>query len=270
MVARLAPLAIVLLYAPGGFGQDAVQPKFEVASVKISTSLTTASRFRTIGAVIDGQNVVLKLLLNYAYGVDGFNITGGPAWINSDRFDIQAKAAPNASDLQMKQMMEALLADRFSLQAHRETRESRVFVLTAATGGLKVHALQPGSCTPRDPTTPTGPPAAGQKPVCGVPNQSVNGSNIVIDVVGMDSTNWVRTLSLMLGRTVINESGLTGPLDRLHFEYTRDDLAAAVTADSGGISISTALTQQLGLKLDTARRPVEVLVIDRVEKPSAN
>ena len=189
---------------------------------------------------------------------------------NSDRFDIQAKAAPNTSDLQMKQMMEALLADRFSLQAHRETRDSRVFVLTAAKGGPKVQPLQPGSCTPRDPTTPTGTPAAGQKPFCGVSNQSVNGSNIVIDVVGMDSANWVRTLSLMLGRTVINESGLTGPLDRIHFEYTRDDLAAAAAADSGGISISTALIQQLGLKLDTARRPVEVLVIDRVEKPSAN
>lgn len=270
MIARLVPVAIVLPSMLACLAQDAVQPRFEVASVKISTNSAAASRFRPIGASIDGQNVVLKLLLNYAYGVDGFNITGLPAWTNSDRFDIQVKAGPNTSSAQMKQMMQALLADRFSLQAHRETRESRVFVLTAAKAGLKVQPLQPGSCTPRDPTSLAGPAAAGQKPVCGVPNQSVNGSNIVIDVVGMDSANWVHTLSMMLGRTVINETGLNGPLDRLHFEYTRDDLAAAAAADSGGISISTALTQQLGLKLDTARRPVEVLVIDRVEKPSAN
>lgn len=268
MVARLAPFAFVLLCAPGCFAQDSGKPKFEVASVKISNSLTASSRFRTIGGDIDGKNVVLKLLLSYAYGVEGFNITGGPAWINSGRFDIQAKAAPNSSDLQMKQMMQALLADRFGLQAHREARDSSVFVLTAGKGGIKLQPLQPGNCTPRDPSTPAGPPAAGQKPVCGVPNQSYDGSNTVLDVVGMDSASWVRILSLMLGRTVINETGLTGPLDRLHFEYTRDDLAAAV--DSGGISISAALSQQLGLKLETARRPVEVLVIDHVEKPSAN
>lgn len=270
MIARLGPFAIVLLYAPGCLAQDAVPPRFDVASVKISANSSTGSRFRPIGTSINGQNVVLKLLLNYAYGVEGFNITGGPAWINSDRFDIQAKAAPNSSDVQMKQMMQALLAERFSLQVHRETRESRVFVLTAAKAGLKVQPLQPGSCTPRDSTTPAGPAAAGQKPVCGVANSSFNGSNMVIDVVGMDSATWVRSLSLMLGRTVINETGLTGPLDRLHFEYTRDDLAAAAEPDSGGIPISTALTEQLGMKLETARRPVEVLVIDRAEKPSAN
>jgi len=97
----------------------------------------------------------------------------------------------------------------------------------------------------------------------------MNGPNIVIDVVGMDTATWVRTLSSMLGRTVINETGLSGPLDVLHFEYTRDDLAAPAL-DSGAISISTALNLQLGLKLDAARRPIEVLIIDRVEKPSAN
>jgi uncharacterized protein (TIGR03435 family) len=235
----------------------------------VSTNSTSTSRFRPIAGGVEGQNVVLKLLLNYAYGVDGFNISGGPGWIDSERFDLQAKAGPDTPDSQLRIMMQALLADRFQLQVHRETRESRVFVLAPAKGGMKLQPLKEGSCVPRDPKAPLASPAPGQKPVCGMPKGGMNGPNIVIDVVGMDTATWVRTLSSMLGRTVINETGLSGPLDVLHFEYTRDDLAASAL-DSGAISISTALNLQLGLKLDAARRPIEVLIIDRVEKPSAN
>lgn len=264
MGVAVAAMVIVALSA----GAD--EPKFDVASVKINTSGTAASRFLHTGGMIDGRNVVLKLLLNYAYEVEGFNISGGPGWINSERFDVQAKATPNTPDSQMRIMVQALLADRFGLQVHRETKESRVFVLTAAKGGMKLHPLKEGNCvSPDDPTVPPGSPVAGQKPLCGIPRSSVNGSNLVIDAVGMDTTTWVRTLSSMLGRTVVNETGISGLLDVLHFEYTRDDLTAAAV-DPDAISISTALNQQLGLKLENATRPLEVLVIDRVEKPSAN
>ena len=269
MYGRFTRAGIALLYLPYCPAQDAAQPRFDVASVKIARPGSMGSRFGRTGGTIEGRNVVLKLLLNYAYGVEGFNISGEPGWMALDRFDIQAKAAPDTSEPQMKLMMQALLADRFRLQVHRETKDSRVFVLTAARDGIKLQPLKEGSCTPRGPDTPPAPPAAGQKPVCGIPQQSANGGNIVIEVVGMDTTAWVRILSSMLGRTVVNETGLSGPLDLLHFEYTRDDLATAAS-DSGAISISTALSQQLGLKLETARRPLEVLVIDRVEKPSAN
>jgi len=265
----LPALAIALQCLPGCPAQDAVQPQFEVASVKMSAANTTVSRFRPTGGTIDGRNVVLKLLLNYAYGVEGFNISGGPRWIDSERFDVQAKAAPNTPDSQMKLMMRALLADRFRLQVHRETKDSRVFLLTPAKDGTKLQALKEGGCTSRDPNIAPGPPVTGQKPICGIPTGTVNGPNQVIEVVGMDTTTWVRTLSNMLGRTVVNETGLSGPLDLLHFEYSRDDLSA-LASDSGAISISAALDQQLGLKLKTANRPIEVLVIDRVEKPSAN
>jgi uncharacterized protein (TIGR03435 family) len=263
---RFARAGIALLYLPYCPAQDAAQPRFDVASVKIARPGSMGSRFVRTGGTIEGRNVVLKLLLNYAYGVEGFNISGEPGWMASDRFDIQAKAPPNTPDSQMKVMMQALLADRFRLQTHRETKDARVFVLTAAKGGMKLQPLKEGSCTPRDPNVP---PVAGNKPFCGIPKQSGDGPNIVIEVVGMDTASWVRILSSMLGRTVINETGLSGPLDMLHFEYSRDDLAAAAS-DSGAISISTALSQQLGLKLETVRRPLEVLVIDRVEKPSAD
>jgi uncharacterized protein (TIGR03435 family) len=265
---RLAKVGIALLCLPYCPAQDAAKPRFDVASVKIASPGTTGSRFRRTGGAIEGRNVVLKLLLDYAYGVEGFNVSGGPGWIDSERFDVQAKATPDTPESQMKFMMQALLADRFRLQVHRETKDSRVFVLTAAKGGVKLQPLKEGSCTPRDPKIPPSPPAEGQKPICGIPKQTTDGGNIVIEVVGMDTATWVRTLSLMLGRAVINETGRSGPLEMLRFEYTRDDLAAA--ADSGTISISTALSQQLGLQLETATRPLEVLVIDHVEKPSAN
>jgi uncharacterized protein (TIGR03435 family) len=256
--------------SPLGFAQTTTSAaQFDVASVKISTDSAAASRFRPTGGSIDGRSVVLKLLVNYAYGVEGFNISGGPGWIGSDRFDVQAKAAPNTPDSQMRIMMQVLLVDRFRLQVHRETKDSRVFVLTPAKGGIKLQVLKEGSCVSRDdPNVPPGSPLAAQKPICGIPKSSVNGPNLVIDAVGMDTTTWVRTLSSMLGRTVVNETGLSGPLDALHFEYSRDFLTAA--ADTDAIPISTALSQQLGLKLETATRPLEVLVIDRVEKPSAN
>jgi uncharacterized protein (TIGR03435 family) len=252
----------------GALAAGADEPRFDVASVKINTSGAAASRFLHTGGMIDGRNIVLKLLLNYAYGVEAFNISGGPGWINSDRFDVQAKATPNTSDSQMKMMTQALLADRFGLQVHRETKDSRVLVLTAVKGGMKLQPLKEGSCVSPDDPNVTGSRAAGQKPICGLPKSSVNGPNLVIDAVGMDAATWVRTLSSMLGRTVVNETGLSGPLDVLHFEYSRDDLTTA--ADTDAISISTALNQQLGLKLENATRPLEVLVIDRIEKPSAN
>jgi uncharacterized protein (TIGR03435 family) len=243
-------------------------PQFDVASVKVNASGPAGSRFLPTRGTIDGRNVVLKLLLNYAYGVEGFNISGGPGWIDSDRFDVQAKAPSSTPDSQMRLMMQALLADRFRLQVHRETKNSRVFVLSAGKRGMKLQPLKEGSCTPPGPNTSPSLPAAAQKPICGVPSQSVSGSNIVMDVVGMDTTTWVRTLSNMLSRTVINETGLSGPLDQLHFEYNRDYLKAA--SDSDAISIPAALDQQLGLELKTVQRPLEVLVIDHVEKPSAN
>jgi uncharacterized protein (TIGR03435 family) len=257
---RVAVTAMAIAALAAGAGE----PKFDVTSVKVNTSGTMASRFLHAGGMLDGRNVVLKLLLNYAYGVEAFNISGGPSWINSDRFDIQAKAAPNTPEAQMMMMTQALLADRFGLQVHRETRDSRVLVLTAVKSGMKLQPLKEGSCiSPDDPNSP----GSGQKPICGRPKSSVNGPNLVIDAVGMDTATWVSTLSSMLGRTVVNETGLSGPLDVLHFEYSREYLT---TPDADAISISTALNQQLGLKIETATRPLEVLVIDRAEKPSAN
>lgn len=267
---RWTPAAIAVLCLPACPAQNAVPPRFDVASVKSSTNPGAPSRFRTTGATLDGRNVVLKLLLNYAYGVEGFNIVGGPGWIDWERFDVQAKAPPDTPVSRMRGMMQSLLAERFHLQIHRETQDSRVFVLTPAKGGARLHPLQEGSCTPRDPAAPPAPPSPGQKPVCGIPTQSVDGPNVVIDVVGMDTAVWVRTLSAMLGRTVINETGLSGPLDALHFAYSRDDLSPTAASDGEGIPISSALSQQLGLKLETATRPLEVLVIEHVEKPSAN
>jgi uncharacterized protein (TIGR03435 family) len=120
-------------------------------------------------------------------------------------------------------MTQALLADRFGLQVHRETKDSRVLVLTAAKGGLKLRPLKEGSCVSRDDLNAApGPPAAGEKPICGLAKSSVNGPNLVIDAVGLDATTWVRTLSSMLGRAVVDETGLSGLLDVLHFEYSRD------------------------------------------------
>ena len=205
-------------------------------------------------------------------------IEGGPDWVNSDRYDINASASGSPSqDTMVGPMMQALLAARFKLSVHREVREAPVYVLKVAGGGLKLRPFQEGSCTPVDFIKIREAIERGRydakifEPV-GMPgvNYCVNrgtgaGQNDLVEAQGM-SIDAFCFVYLGLDRPVINRTGVTGLYD-FHLEFASGEAPSKVAA---GPSIFTALQEQLGLKLEAATAAREFLVIDHVEKPSGN
>jgi uncharacterized protein (TIGR03435 family) len=256
--------------------QMQAQATFEVASIKPNTSGATSMKFPfPSGGRFNGTNVNLKTLITFAYGVQGFMLEGAPGWLSSDRYDITAKAAEsNVSIAQVREMLQSLLADRFHLAAHRETKEVPVYTILEAKNGSKLEESRPGSCV--DGNMPR--PAANQ------PQPIVCGSFFTgpssLDVRKMSLTQIASTLSIVLGRTVVDKTGLTGTYD-FHLEFAPDETVNLVVGrsagpddndpDRSGPSIFTALQQKLGLRLESQRGPGEVLIIDRIERiPAAN
>jgi uncharacterized protein (TIGR03435 family) len=261
--------AIFALLAVCLAGQTpAERPKFEVISIKRSTGTDTRSSFRPSANGITGTYVIPALLISVAYGVQGFEIADAPPWINSDRYDVVAKSAATITVAQRTAMMQALLEDRFQLKVHRETREANVAILILANSVPKLPRFHEGDCVLPDPTRPPAPPDPGQKPTCGQFRSGMNGSNMTWDVVGMTIPALVRTLSAMLGRTVVDQTGITAPVGALHLEFVPPRLEDSV--DAPGPSIFNALQGQAGLKLQSGKAPVQMLVVDGIERPSEN
>ena len=168
-------------------------------------------------------------------------------------------------------MLQVLLEDRFRLKVHRETRELPVYTMTVARGGLKTRATKEGSCIPLDLNHSDQP----SPNFCDRMTGKLNGDHISDDAYGMSMAEIAsRFLANRLDRTVIDETGLAGRFD-VHLEFARDNAATnldnpVASPDSAAPSIFTAVQEQLGLKLSPGKGPVEVLVIDHVEKPSEN
>ena len=207
----------------------------------------------------------MKMLLQFAFGFPETRIFGGPDWLGSIKFDIDAKAdssvdaqlrALSGDDarLEKQKMVCALLADRFKLIYHMDTRELPIFNLVQAKGGSK---LQPSKSS----------------------GMTVDSWNNKIDVRGGDNTVALLTdeLSKRLGRVVVDKTGIQGRYD-IVLNWTPDDEVAPGSNGGGGLSgapdsgpsIFTAIQEQLGLKLESQKGPVQVLVIDRIDMPSAN
>jgi uncharacterized protein (TIGR03435 family) len=266
-------------------------PQFEVASIKSDPGCT--NRPRTPQTMSPGrlnlECITLHDLVEYAYGVwanaDKPNpkhpdVRGGPIWVNSDRDAITATASSNPSRGQMNgPMLRTLLEERFKLKVHRESEIVPVYVLTLANGRVKPKPAQDGRCVRSDPTQTPPPPAPGELPptVCGRPIPSPKGRNVAFDMFGVSITDFADgLLSRILNRVVIGKTGEAGLFD-LHFEFTPNDAtplggtALPVSpAKENDLSIFTALQEQLGLKLESSKGPVEVVVIDTVSKPTEN
>jgi uncharacterized protein (TIGR03435 family) len=268
-----------------------VRPEFEVASIKPSQPNAQGSSMgmRTPGT-LSGENVTLKLLIQQAYGVRSFQIIGAPGWLDSERYDFIAKPRVEAQSTQvtiesleksmaeMYVMLQVLLEDRFKLKLHRETRELPVFELAVAKGGVKLRETR---CTTYDPANPPPEFAPGQKrpDFCGNINFGRKGTSVVLDAAGVTIKDLAeRALAGRMGRTVVDKTGLTGKFD-IHVEWTPDLQAAQASDDSGrplpavdasGPTIFSAFPEQLGLKLESGKGPVEVLGIDHVEKLEKN
>ena len=223
------------------------------------------------------RNNTLRNIVRNTYGLQNFQIVGGPDWFDSDRFDIVAKAADDAPPERMLLMVRTLLADRFKLAVHTETREIPIYALVMARSdgrpGPQLRAAAVDCAALLAAARAGGPPPprapAGERPICGMqtaPGRMMAGGYALPDVA--------RNLSNFAGRMVVDKTGLTGLFD-LDVTWTPDQMPpgplppGAPAIDPNGPSIFTALQEQLGLKLDSQRGPVDVLVIDHAEQPTA-
>ena len=289
----LLAMAALIAAAYGLFAQSGAHPAFAVASVKPSPPAIDRSRlsvgvgYRPGGRMI-ASNATLKLLIRFAYAPHdngmlghanpllGSQVAGGPPWIDSVAYNIEAKPEGNATPEQAWQMFRTLLADRFKLALHRETRELPVYELTAAKSGLKLPAPKEVSCASFAPGT--APHAIPGKVDCGYVALLSHAAGMEMKSNRAHIADLARELSLVLDSPVLDRTGFSGEFD-LDLNFAADDALVAFRgtgwpppspSDSGLPDIFAALQEQLGLKLVPAKGPVEVLVVDRAEKPAAN
>ena len=282
-------------------------PAFEVASIKrnksgdgfISVSLSPQRPTFT--------NVPARQLIVRAYNVQPFQVVGGPSWITSDRFDITAKAPDSATPQQMNDMLQSLLADRFKLKVHRESRQGDVYRLVKARPDGKLgEAIKPAAvdCAAMigrgrpggpGPAPGSGPVAVGSAPVPAPggrggapapgPGAPMAGCQMMmtpgrVQMGGQPISTLANTLSNQLGRPVVDDTGLAGSYD-LTLSYMPDAGGRGMPIgplppgapdlppiDPNAPSLPTALQEQLGLKLESGKGPIDVIVIDSIEPPT--
>ena len=275
-----------VLHAPRPQAQaPAADAGFEVASVKPNKTggpfpfgrigLLPGGRFTGVGAT-------LRELIRAAYGLrEDAQISGGPAWVGADRFDVEGKAPADSSPAQVQAMLKALLVDRFKLTAHSESRQLPLYALVMARSDGRMGARLRRSGTECAPITipaelgpapppPPPPPAGAPLPlVARTPMRC--GSMLVAGMVSaraITMEQFIVRLSAFVGRPVIDRTGLTGDFD-FDLSYTPESpRRGAIGVPTDCPSIFTALQEQLGLKLESQRGPVDVFVIERVEQPT--
>jgi len=233
--------------------QDNTRPAFDVVSIKPTVSNrnggpgpfvnTTAGRLFARGSV--------QFFLQYAYGVQAFQIIGGPDWMASERFDIDAKQPTGRDDFaRFPQMLRPVLADRFKLTIHREPRQMPAYALRLARGGSKMIAAQPDD----EPGT--------------------RGGNGQLVAKRMTMPALASILSRMTSRPVQERTGLDGAFNFTLMwtpdEFQRPDPLGRAPVNAEAPSLFSALQEQLGLKLESTRAPVDIVVIDHIERPSEN
>jgi len=200
-------------------------------------------------------------------------VVGGPEWIKTDRYDIEAKPAANADPKQIWQMWEKLLSDSFKLKLHRETRELPVYILTAAENGLKLPAATTADCVSFPPGTK--PRHVPGKVDCGYVSGPFSGNTAgLLNIRGnrVHISDVIPELALILDRPVIDQTGFHGEFD-LNLSFTADANLKGLPgyggpSDASLPNILAALEEQLGLKLTPAKRAVQIIVIDHAERPS--
>jgi uncharacterized protein (TIGR03435 family) len=208
----------------------------------------------------------LAYIISDARAHDGFpaQLEGGPAWIDSARYQIAAKPEGSATKAIMNgPMLQSLLEERFHLKFHRETREVTAYALTVAKNGLKLRPADGTSCTPRDPD-PSLPP--GEKPWCGLIRSRRSAQGVTMDLPGATMAQFAHALWIPGDRRVIDRTGISEKFD-VHLEYATGE--ASASDDAALPSIFSELGR-LGLKLEPTKGAREFMVIDHIEKPSEN
>ncbi|MBZ5604970.1 MAG: TIGR03435 family protein [Acidobacteriia bacterium] len=256
--------------------------KFDVASIKPSHGdIHRVAIGMRPGGRFNAQNVSVKQLITIAYNVREYQVTGLPSWADSDRYDIDAKpegasatpppaGIPSAAELQtqqekMRAMLRDLLADRFGLKIHRESKELPIYALVVAKNGPKLEESKQQA------------PADGDRPR----GQTIRMGRGQVSGELMQMSMLVNQLSTILGRNVVDKTGLTGRYD-IKMSWTPEDGEGGLfrgprpdgppppASGDSGPSLFTAIQEQLGLRLDSQKGPVDLIVVDHVDKPSEN
>jgi uncharacterized protein (TIGR03435 family) len=245
---RAATIAGIALVALAAYAHAQSPTSFEVASIR---PVPDNQNGPTGVNVFDGgrrriTNATMRFLILATFRIQKDQIVGGAGWLDSDRFDIEAKTGrpEKITQDQIPPLLESLLAERFHFKFHRETRELTVNLLDIDKNGPKLKPSADGTAT--DMRMNQGP---GKSQLTGT---------------GVSMQALAAWLGLFLGRIVVDQSGLKDNYD-LTLEWSPDQ-----TNDTAAPSLFTALREQLGLRLDSGRAPVEMVVIDNVEKPSEN
>jgi uncharacterized protein (TIGR03435 family) len=290
-----AALAVLLL-APGNYPQAPdTRPQFDAASIKLNMNCGGRVNPRGGGPLTSEYYSTscapLRVLIRVAYApqqhsfIRQTEVLGGASWLDTEVYDVAARAANIGTVDRWHAMLQRLLEDRCGLKIHKETREVPVYALTVAKGGPKMQPSKPGSCRSIPATTtlpqaiiPPSQPAAGEPelPVCGWDTYRLTGGTISRTGVGMTIDQFANLLLDRLDRLVVNRTGLAGMFD-IGLEYASEtaqtrpeglDGAGSVPSASDPVPSVFTAVQQLGLKLSPDKGNVEVLVIDHVEKPS--
>jgi len=302
-VLRMCVAAALLPQALPAQETQAARPQFEVASLKPNngcgnTPIRSGNLAPSPGR-LEMPCITLQGLMQTAYGTFGngvsvnrevLHVEGLPAWARSEFYSLSAKGdGPVRTEMLAGPILQAFLEERFQLKMHRETREMPVYALTVGKGGIKPARLPEGGCTPIDLTHPPRPQAPGEPPpnLCGLlMTGPVANGGIMMELRGSTTKQLAQTLSGRLDRPVVDKTEIAG-LYTFHLEFAPDpgmpgfqvprpEPGAAgagsnpAPADTALPTIFTALQEQLGLKLTSEKGPVQYLIIDHVEKPSAN
>jgi uncharacterized protein (TIGR03435 family) len=304
ILSGVSVLAVVLAANPASRAQAPAAvsaSRFEVASIKPSNP-NPASGQASLPMILpalgrlQAQNVTLRLLIVAAYQKQSFQVIGGPGWMNTTKFDVNARAADaKASTTGLLEMLQRLLADRFKLRVHSETREVPIYALMLARAGRLGPRLKPstadcpgykeqqqkmleaiakggiGGLTAMM-------PKPGESRTCGISPGSTTSTGIGIKLTGMPIVMLTEMLTQLVGRLVVDKTGLNGVYD---YEITIDvptlmrmyaelgvNLPNAATSLPEGPSLMTTLREHLGLKLDAQRGPGQVLVVDSAAPPT--
>jgi uncharacterized protein (TIGR03435 family) len=251
-IPSLAVVAVLLALQ----GRPAV---FEVASVKLNTdSVLTLSGITSIAnGRLSAKAMTVKELVASAYRVRGQAVIVGSGWLDSERYDIEARAANEAGEADLRLMLQALLADRFRLRLHKDSRDAAVYALRVSQRGPRLKAAVPD---------------------CDAGPGLITLVGRIIGKCG-SAGQLAESLSRIMDRPVVDQTGLSGAFADIKLDWVPDEtqfadwgrgVYARPVSDPSGPSLFTAVQEQLGLRLEPTRAPIEVIVIDAAERPTSN
>jgi uncharacterized protein (TIGR03435 family) len=234
-------ITLGLMILGAAFGQSPNASKFEVAAIKPNNADPHSGGVSTGNGLLRSINVTLKRSIMGAYNIGPNQIIGGPDWMGTDRFDIVAKAEQRAGDQELMIMLQSLMAERFKLAIHRETRPMQVYVMEVAKPG-KLEKDEGGTST-------------------------ANNGHGSIDARNTSMDRFAEVLSRQADLPVLNRTGLDG-VYKIDLKWSMDPSRGPSSPEAP--SLYTAIQEQLGLRLRAQKMPLEVLVIDHAERPTEN